>query len=136
MQYLPPVQLNIFNIVDSSCCWNLYPLPMSTGFWYLNVISRNCIPKIYWKCQNAYFFQNFCIYQHLPRFFHISTPPVDILSECFILLLLMHTLPMFILNINTFTGVIWVVNRILCHFMQFLPPSSSIFPTLIDLILH
>ena len=68
--------------------------------------------------------------------FHIWTPPVDILSECFILLLLMHTLPMFILNINTFPGVIWLVNRILCHFMQFLPPSSSIFPTLIDPILH
>ena len=53
--------------------------------------------------------------------------PFDILSECFILLLLLHTLPMFILNINTFPGAIWLVNRILCHFMQFLPPSSSIF---------
>ena len=104
------------------------PLPLSTWFWYLNVISRNCIPKNYWNCQNAYFFQNFRIYQHLPPFFHISTPPVDILSECFILLWLMYTLPMFILNINTFPGVIWLVNRILCHFMQFLPPSSSIFP--------
>ena len=131
-----PVQLNIFNFVGSSCCWNGYPLRLSTWFGHLIVISRNCIPKNYWNCQNAYFFQNLCIYQHLPPFFHIWTPPVDILSECFILLWLMHTLPMFILNINTFPGAIWLVNRILCHFMQFLPPSNSIFPTLIDPILH
>ena len=132
-----PVQLNIFNIVDSSCCWNLYPLPMSTGFWHLNVISRNCIPKIYWKCQNAYFFFKIFVFINIyPRFFHIWTPPMDILSEWIILLWFMHTLPMFILNINTFPGVIWLVNRILCHFMQFLPPSSSIFSTLLDLTLQ
>jgi hypothetical protein len=84
------------------------------------------------KMPKCVFFSKFSyLSTFTPVFSHMNVH-VDIIRESFILLWLMYTLPILILNINTFPVVIWLVNRILCHFRQFLPPYSSIFPTLLD----
>lgn len=114
----------------------LFATWLSYFFFLLNIFMAacKCLPEIGEKGKKKAIFSFF--FDYYPRLFVLLAYIYRIQQNCYKLSRLMYTLPMFTLNINHFSAVIWQVIWILGHFMQFLPLSTWIFTILLTPMLH